>query len=94
MDDDRLARIEERLDELDRRSMSMERALDRARDRSRAAMNSVVPVETRRHLRAAGREQLLAIRSLIDFWADRLAERPESTSSTGNGSGRETIPID
>jgi hypothetical protein len=93
MDDDRMARLEQRLDELDKRSTSMERAMDRAMDRSRAAMNTIVPAETRRHLRAAGREQLLAMRSLIDFWANRLVDEPEADDKSGNG-GRENIPID
>jgi hypothetical protein len=85
MDDDRLARLEQRLDDLDRRSNSMERAMDR----SRAAMDTMIPRETRKHLRAAGREQLLAVRSLLDFWVDRLGEKPEKSDG-----GRENIPID
>ena len=95
MDDDRLARLEQRLDDLDQRSSTMERAMDRAMDRSRAAMDSIVPAQTRRHLRAAGREQLLAVRSLIDFWAARLADEPDAAAgkSASNG-GRENIPID
>ena len=95
MDDDRLARLEQRLDDLDQRSSSMERAMDRAMDRSRAAMDSIVPAETRRHLRAAGREQLLAVRSLIDFWAARLADDSDAASDkSANNGGRENIPID
>ena len=91
MDDDRLARLEQRLDDLDRRSNSMERAMDR----SRAAVDTMIPRETRRHLRAAGREQLLAVRSLIDFWAARLADEPDSASEkSANNGGRENIPID
>ena len=89
MDEDRLSRLEQRLDELDQRSTSMERAMDR----SRAAMNTMVPPETRRHARAAWRENLLAVRSLIDYWADRLADKPGSDSSSNDG-GRENIPID
>ena len=85
MDDDRLARLEQRLDDLDRRSNSMERAMDR----SRAAMDTMIPRETRKHLRAAGREQLLAMRSLLDYWVDRLGEKPEKADG-----GRENIPID
>jgi hypothetical protein len=85
MDDDRMARLEQRLEELDRRSNAMERAMDR----SRAAVDTMIPSETRKHLRAAGREQLLAVRSLLDFWVDKLAEQPDKA----NG-GRENIPID
>ena len=93
MDDDRLARLEQRLDELDQRSMSLERAMDRAMDRSRAAMNTVIPSETRRHMRAAWRENLLAVRSLIDFWADRLSDQADTEDASGNG-GRQSIRID
>lgn len=85
MDDDRLARLEQRLEDLDRRNSAMERAMDR----SRAAMDTMIPHETRKHLRAAGREQLLAVRSLIDFWVERLGEKTEKTDN-----GRENIPID
>ncbi len=35
----------------------------------------LLPAETRRHLRNANREQLLALRSLIDAAAARLEER-------------------
>ena len=94
MDDDRLSRLEQRLDELDHRSSSMERAMDRAMDRSRAAMDTMVPADTRRHLRAAWRENLLAFRSLIDFWADRLADDPSASKETAANGGRENIPID
>ena len=85
MDDDRLARLEQRFEELDRRSNAMERAMDK----SRAAMDTMIPSETRKHLKAAGREQLLAVRSLLDYWVDRLGETPEKD----NG-GRENIRID
>jgi predicted nucleic acid-binding Zn-ribbon protein len=93
MDEDRLNRLEQRLDELDQRSTSLERTVDRAMDRSRAAMNTIVPRETQRHMRAAWRENLLALRSLIDYWADRLADKPSPDSGEAT-SGREKIQID
>ena len=81
MDENRMDRLERRLDDLeDRRSLS---------DRSRTAMNSVVPPETRQHLRAAGREQLMAVRSLLDYWIARLRDEPEKPESS-----RENIRID
>ena len=88
-----MARLEQRLDELDQRSMSLERTMDRAMDRSRAAVNTMVPQQTRRHMRNAWRENLLAVRSLIDYWADRLAEEPETDDQSRDG-GRQSIPID
>lgn len=92
MDDNRLERLEQRLDELDQRSTAMERAMDKAMDRSREAMNMLLPHQTRKHLRAAGREQLLAVRSLLDYWVDKMGEGTDSSASTN--STRENIPID
>ena len=91
MDDERLDRLERKLNELDQRSGAMERAMDRAMDRSRAAVDTVLPTETRQHLKAAGRENLLAVRSLLDYWINRMGATPERESSNGS---RENIPID
>lgn len=79
-----------RLDEFERRLDRME---DRqsALERSRAAMNALVPPETRKHLRAAGRENLLAVRSLLDYWIGRLRDESEPQKED---KGREEIPID
>ena len=93
MDDSRLDRLEQRLDELDQRGKAMERAMDKAMDRSRQAVDMILPTETRRHLRAAGREQLLAVRSLLDFWVNKLGEGTDSPPAA-NSSSRENIPID
>ncbi len=66
---DRIVELEQRLDQLEWQR--------RAGDRSRAVLRTIVPDETRQHLRAAVREQLLAIRSLVDHWIGRLEERQE-----------------
>jgi len=99
MDDGRMERIERRVDDLDQRASSMERAMETVMERSRAAMGVMVPAETRQHLRAAWRENLLAMRSMLDHWAERLEEDSKSSSSggasdTARDSGRENIPID
>ncbi len=90
MDDDRLNSDDRdrRIEELEERIGHLE---DRrgAMERSRTAMNSIIPGETRRHLRAAGREQLLAVRSLLDHWIGRLRDEPEKADSP-----RENIRID
>lgn len=91
MDDKKMKDLERRLDELEGRSSAMERAMDAAMVRSRAAMSSVMPDETRRHMRAAWREQLLAFRSLIDHWANRLLDEQ---SDAKESAGRENIRID
>lgn len=95
MEDSRLERIEQRMDDLDKRSSAMERAMDRAMDRSRTAMAVVLPGETRRHMRAAWREQLLAVRSMIDFWADRLGDDLAGDDEDAKPErGRQNIPIE
>jgi hypothetical protein len=90
MDEVRLDRIEQRLEDLDRRESAVERAMDR----SRAAVNTVIPSETRRHMRAAWRENLLAVRSFIDYWAERLNDQPDQDQQGGASGGRENIRID
>ena len=95
MDDSRLERLERRLDELDQRSSTMERMLETMLDRSRQAADMIVPHQTRNHLRAAGRENLLAVRSLLDFWANKLTEADGADKDDGSDQpARENIPID
>jgi len=88
MDDNRLADIERRLEDLDKRETATEKAMER----SKAAMNSMIPPQTRVHMRAAGREQLLVVRSLLDYWIEKLGER--SAKDDKAEQGRENIPID
>jgi hypothetical protein len=80
----------DRMDDLERR---LDRIEDRqgALERSREVMGMLVPSETRRHLRAAGRENLLALRSLLDFWIDHLREDKAAKSADDS---RENIPIE
>lgn len=78
---DRLEDVERRLDRLEWRG--------RATERGRDLMREFVPTETRRHLRAAGREQLLAARSLIEHWIGWLDEDDEDRAKR-----REEIPIE
>lgn len=94
MDDSRLERIERRMEELDQRNSALERSVERAMDRSRAAMNTVIPSETRRHMRAAWRENLLAVRSFIDYWAEKLDDEPGNGRDGSSSNSRESIPID
>jgi hypothetical protein len=77
----RLEELEERINQLENRRRTVER--------SRSAVNSIVPSEARQHLRAAGREQLLAVRSLLDYWIARLREEPDKPDTQ-----RENIRID
>ena len=40
-----------------------------------AALHTIFPQEARRHLKVAGREQLLAARVYLDKWIERLDEQ-------------------
>jgi hypothetical protein len=96
MEDQRLDQIERRMEQLDQRESAMEKALDSAMARSRAAMGVIVPSETRKHMRASWRHNLLALRSMIDHWADRLDDGTDddSAGAAARDTGRENIPID
>jgi hypothetical protein len=50
-----------------------------------------MPPEAGRHFRNAGREQLLGIRSIVDFWIRRI---DDAESRARDDAGRETIAID
>ena len=82
--DRRIEQVERRLESLEQKTSMM--------DRSRAAMSIVVPAETRVHLRAAGREQLLAVRSLLDHWINRLRDEDQQQSAAAET--RENIRVE
>jgi hypothetical protein len=81
---ERIAELEARLERVEsRRSVSR---------RSRGLLNRVMPDDASRHFRAATREQLLGMRSVVDFWIRRLdagEQEPEPAAPD-----REEIPID
>jgi hypothetical protein len=81
---DRLAEVEDRLARLE--------GGPSIRARSRDLMDHVMPPEASRHFRNAGREQLLGVRSIVDFWIKRI-DAMESRAG-GPEAGRETIKID
>jgi hypothetical protein len=84
-DNGRMHELERRLDNMEDRQGALER--------SRQVMKTIVPSETRRHVRAAWRENLLAVRSLLDNWIDLLDDKPTADADDADD-GRETIPID
>lgn len=45
-----------------------------------ALMHNVFPDETRRHMKAAGREQLLAARAYLDHWIGKMGESTDAES--------------
>ena len=88
---DRLAELEARLARLEGGA--------RLRERGRDLMGRVAPPEAGRHFRNAGREQLLGIRSIVDFWIRRIElaeEHAEPASGEGSGAAptRGRIEID
>ncbi len=75
--DGQLAELEARLSRLE--------ASSRLGDRTRDMVGRVIPPESTQHFRNAGREHLLGIRSIVDFWIRRIelaedgAEAPQAT---------------
>ena len=80
--DDRVAELENRLARLEG-SPSL-------RERGRSLMGRVMPDEAGQHFRNAGREQLLGIRSIVDFWIRRI----DAMESRAADDSREKISID
>lgn len=78
----RIEELERRLRRLDPRA-TMETAFW-------AVMRNVFPDETRTHLKAASREQLLAARSYLDHWIKKMGDAHESEASVP----RETIKVE
>ena len=81
--DDRLSELEDRLARLE--------GTPTMRQRGRDLMDRVMPAEASRHFRNAGREQLLGIRAIVDFWIRRI---DALESSAGGDPGRERIELD
>jgi hypothetical protein len=77
----RVAELERKLRRTERRE-SMETAFW-------ALMHNLFPDETRRHMKAAGREQLLAARSYLDHWIAKMDER-----DGGGTAEREMIEVE
>ena len=82
--DPRIADLEERLAALE--------GGPGLKERGRRMMDRVMPPEASRHFFNAGREQLLGVRSIVDFWLRRLDDMEPKVSSDDTGS--ETISID
>lgn len=89
MTDETTEALEARIAELERRARraeyqaSMETAFW-------AVMRNLFPDETRRHMKAAGREQLLAARSYLDHWIAKMGDAPAASA----GDEREEIEVE
>ncbi len=53
-------------------------------------MARVIPDEATHHFRNAGREQLLGVRAIVDFWIDRI----DDAEGRSGPRRRESIEID
>ena len=89
MDDTSVAALEARIEELERRSHRRERR-ESMETAFWALMHNVFPDETRRHMKAAGREQLLAARAYLDHWIGKMEEK----ANDEDRSRRETIEVE
>lgn len=76
---DQLA-LEARITELETRLARVERPADRIGDQIESVIRTVIPDGTRTHMRAAWREQLLAVRSFLDRWIE--ADGEDATASS------------
>jgi hypothetical protein len=82
---------DERLAELEARLAKLERAPS-LRARGRGMIDRVMPPEASEHFRNAGREQLLGVRSIVDFWIARIDEADRR--SAAHAHDRERIEIE
>jgi hypothetical protein len=91
---DRTADLEARIADLEKRA-SWRSTMDEGRSGAETAFWAVVhtlfPEEARKHLKVAGREQLLAARVYLDRWIARL---DEEQAATDEGRQHEKINIE
>ena len=78
--------LETRIRDLEDKLIRMEK---RDTDRINDAIRTVLPDETRGHMRNAFREQLLTVRSILDHWIDKSGDAPASKDAP-----RERIRVD
>ena len=81
---DRTAQLEARIAELERRSWraTMDEGRSGIETAFWAAVHTLFPEEARKHLKVAGREQLMAARVYLDKWIARLDEE-EAAEAAG-----------
>ncbi len=77
--------LETRVRELEEKLRAMESESDRS---MRNVLNEIIPPDTRKHMRAAWREELLAVRSVLDHWIERQDE------NVSGAKRRESIRVD
>ena len=89
MDDTTTSDLEARIEELERRTRKGD-SRETMETAFWAVMRNVFPDDTRRHLKAASREQLLAARTYLDRWIARMGDKPAEEKAAE----RETIEVE
>ncbi|HEV8470288.1 MAG TPA: hypothetical protein VGR46_11825 [Candidatus Limnocylindria bacterium] len=79
--------LEARVKQLEERLREMEEQRDRWR--GRALMDELFPQETRKHMRAAWKHNLLAMRSVLDHWIEK-----QENGGTKGTKRRESISVE
>jgi len=77
--------LEARIRELEEKIRSMESSADRSLG---SMLDEVFPRETRTHMRNAWKEELLAVRSILDHWIEKQDKGSSGTKR------HETISVD
>jgi hypothetical protein len=82
-DHDRTAALEARIAELERRSWraTVDEGRTGVEEAFWALMHRLFPDEARKHLKVAGREQLMAARVYLDKWIERLDEEEKAAAA-------------
>jgi hypothetical protein len=88
VDDSRTSELETRIADLEARLRRGDRR-ESVETAFWALMHNVFPEETRKHMKAAGREQLMAARTYLDHWIAKLDEQGEPAAPQ-----RETIEVE
>ncbi|HJP72437.1 MAG TPA: hypothetical protein VJ975_12030 [Candidatus Limnocylindria bacterium] len=80
---DQTADLERRIADLERRSPTrmMQQGRSGIEEAFWAVMHNMFPEEARKHLKSAGREQLLAARVYLDRWIERLDEQESQAAA-------------
>lgn len=93
---DPTADLERRIAELERgtRRTRMQEGRSGMEEAFWALMHTVFPDEARKHLKSAGREQLLAARVYLDRWIAGLEEGEASGTGAGGSRPHERIEVE
>ncbi|HEX6127616.1 MAG TPA: hypothetical protein VF071_01190 [Candidatus Limnocylindria bacterium] len=89
MDESRTSEMEQRIADLEARLRRGERR-ESIETAFWALMHNVFPDETRKHMKAAGREQLMAARSYLDHWIAKL----DDAGGEHSAAERENIEVE